>query len=1335
MLLERIDLDPQGSLHRVHLGPFSHQLNAIYGPAGSGKSTILRFLRETLLAHHRGCRIAAEAPMGRVVWAGRDGRLHYVRQSDGHLNVDFEPRHGTAVDTLTATRAELKHLTAELIDGIVISHNDHSVSGVVTAAMRGGLDRATTPIGDEDRSQRLRLQHRISELDALLGEWGPAAADADPTDLHRRRRMLQEELRQLDRQHDQAYRSGLAGDERRRLEGRAVELEVKLRRLSDREAELQRILDEIDHEWRLARRWPVTVGRAAEKLQHVIASTHRSHLEDLDQQLIRWRRALRDLRELRQRLSRPSSTYTTRASGLDGAGQIDAWSREGGSLSALESRLEATQREIDWLTRHYDAASAGTAESSRDYLGGLSANLRDLKHRLEQFGSRFRQPVAATEIEGPVEANRQLDRCEQDLLRSIDVLIRYREQVLQQSAREQDVPAEFYADAFGHWRSDLEPHRLSDWLLSDGCPPRVSDYHAHTARVERLQRDREEYARQHQDIARQREVQQHELAELRHRLTVTPVQPAVDSAHRDTLRTELAKLDCQLERLQHVEAYRHERDACQRELTQLHHVEPIESALAARASFWLRRLSGGRLRQIAWRSARRHDDFAGSLTALVQIDGRSDSGYTMEDRYLATLAVRMAAVDELARRGQPVPILIETPAVMDIYRGDTRRWGGSPYAGFRFETAANSRYREAYWADVALPEWLDTVMAFADSGHQTILLTRYREAADRIAAAGGTVLAMPQGDVTASDPLEQPIRFVEDVNADLDRAWRDAYGLYDNPDLEPRFDALDAAYQGTRTGATRPSHTQAPVQLSATDLRQTHPRMCNGHREVPESPFFLTADSPVDQAPSVDAVAGAKLRGVGIARIGQLLVSDAGRLADALGIEGLNEAAVRDWQNESRLMCRVPQLRGFDARVLVGCGISEPQELASMHPGELLDRVESFLATERGRLILRSGSSYELSRITSWIAAANRSVSRESRHGMRRQMTGATSTSGSLRTNRSKRRAAESNSSRSRSAASSTSRSTSTSQRYNAQGYDAEGYDRSGYDADGYNRSGFNRKGYNRSGYDRDGYDRYGYDRDGYDRRGFNRSGFSRQGNDARGRSRWGNREQNSAGSHAGRSRHGEHSSQPDGQDRAQRDSERAERRERRRAERRRRRRESDRRGEDAREVVQMTSSSVSSSSSEGRNGSSERSWKFYLERKSPIVDAPTIGPRTAHKLEAIGVHTVGDLLAADAAEVAEQLGNRRIDAEEVRAWQWQATLVCRIPMLRGHDAQLLVAAGVFEPEQVLQFTPAMLLDKIIEVARSSEGKRILRGSPEPDLKEITEWIDYAGHHRDLRAA
>ncbi|MEL6873530.1 MAG: hypothetical protein AAFO62_12215, partial [Pseudomonadota bacterium] len=57
----------------------------------------------------------------------------------------------------------------------------------------------------------------------------------------------------------------------------------------------------------------------------------------------------------------------------------------------------------------------------------------------------------------------------------------------------------------------------------------------------------------------------------------------------------------------------------------------------------------------------------------------------------------------------------------------------------------------------------------------------------------------------------------------------------------------------------------------------------------------------------------------------------------------------------------------------------------------------------------------------------------------------------------------------------------------------------------------------------------------------------------------------------------------------------------------------------------------------------SEREKKFYLAISDPIVDAPSIGPRTAARLEPVGIHTVRDLMTADLDEAADRIGARHI--------------------------------------------------------------------------------------------
>lgn len=152
------------------------------------------------------------------------------------------------------------------------------------------------------------------------------------------------------------------------------------------------------------------------------------------------------------------------------------------------------------------------------------------------------------------------------------------------------------------------------------------------------------------------------------------------------------------------------------------------------------------------------------------------------------------------------------------------------------------------------------------------------------------------------------------------------------------------------------------------------------------------------------------------------------------------------------------------------------------------------------------------------------------------------------------------------------------------------------------------------------------------------------------------------------------------------------------------------------------------------QNGSASQ-WKFYLDIESPIVDAPSIGPRMAEKLAPLNVLSIGDLIASDTASLAAQLADKSVSADTVAQWQHQALLVCRIPNLRGHDAQLLVGSGYTTAEQVAAADPASLFDKVTRFASSKSGVRILRGSTAPDLAEVTDWVQWSQNCRAIRAA
>lgn len=144
---------------------------------------------------------------------------------------------------------------------------------------------------------------------------------------------------------------------------------------------------------------------------------------------------------------------------------------------------------------------------------------------------------------------------------------------------------------------------------------------------------------------------------------------------------------------------------------------------------------------------------------------------------------------------------------------------------------------------------------------------------------------------------------------------------------------------------------------------------------------------------------------------------------------------------------------------------------------------------------------------------------------------------------------------------------------------------------------------------------------------------------------------------------------------------------------------------------------------------------RFYLEPLTNVVHAPSIGPKTAQRLANAGIHTVADLLAADPVAAAQELGAKGVSPEVIRSWQRQARLVCQVPQLRQHDAQLLVGSGFTTAAQIAEMKPEELLSRVTAYAATTAGERILGEHPRPDLALVTKWISRAGHRRKLDAA
>ncbi|MEM5515815.1 DUF4332 domain-containing protein [Henriciella sp. AS95] len=132
------------------------------------------------------------------------------------------------------------------------------------------------------------------------------------------------------------------------------------------------------------------------------------------------------------------------------------------------------------------------------------------------------------------------------------------------------------------------------------------------------------------------------------------------------------------------------------------------------------------------------------------------------------------------------------------------------------------------------------------------------------------------------------------------------------------------------------------------------------------------------------------------------------------------------------------------------------------------------------------------------------------------------------------------------------------------------------------------------------------------------------------------------------------------------------------------------------------------------------------LTLDSDVVDAPSIGPKTAERLATIDITTVADLLDADPMVSADALDSGYITPESFADWQDQTRLKMAMPSLRVHDVQILVGAGYRSVESVANASASDLLAASMSFVETPEARRMISGSSAPNPEEIDGWIGLA---------
>ncbi|MFO0011815.1 MAG: DUF4332 domain-containing protein [Planctomycetota bacterium] len=496
---------------------------------------------------------------------------------------------------------------------------------------------------------------------------------------------------------------------------------------------------------------------------------------------------------------------------------------------------------------------------------------------------------------------------------------------------------------------------------------------------------------------------------------------------------------------------------------------------------------------------------------------REVPGAATRQRRLVDLAIRLAIATAASPRIGRIPMVLE-----------------NSLEGFRGEP---------------LEQLLHVLAGVARDGRQILLATQDEFVARRCVAHGGSVARVHEN-LRYAKP-----QYVIDSDTDLgilpilDRAPVVQYSDAEIGGAASPLQEINRQLAGLSDEYQQDSWWQpvaAPLGASLQPVVYT----VNGKK------YFLSLESPIGHVPGVSADVARRFLGIGIHRAVDLLEADRSRAA---AIAGWEPSTLRRVRSIIDLMCRTPQLRAFDAKVLVSCGIDSAKELRAVDPRDLASRVEAFLASNSGQSLMRTGTEAERVRLRKWlygIVAArslDRSTLEEEVLSQRRKK---------IRT---------------------------------------------------------------------------------------------------------------------------------------------AKKRKRNRAER-----------QVAVPVVER---------------------RFHLELASPVASAPTIGARMAERLNAVNVVSVGDLIAADASAIAAALKEKSVTVDTVVTWQQQAMLVCRIPNLRGQDAQLLVACGYTTAELVASADADSLHQAVTQFASSRSGQRYLRGGNPPDAEKTAQWILWAQKCRGVRAA